>query len=104
MRLDQRFESARRLSFLPASFTKRQELPAQMFRGVAVGECHREKLIAEQLSCYPAKRSLPCLRPRDFFKQRPRTAGRRACDRVLCISLGAREYLTPRCYPPPRPR
>src|SRR5918993_2006488 len=73
-------------------------------RGMALGECHREKMIAEQLSCYPAKRSLPCLRPRDFFKQRPRTAGRRACDRVLCISLGAREYLTPRCYPPPRPR
>src|SRR5215210_2690015 len=78
--------------------------PGTNDRGVAVGKCRRKKLIAEQLLCYPAKRSSPCLRPPDFFKQRRRTAGRRACGRVLCIALGAREYLTPRCYPPPRPR
>jgi hypothetical protein len=58
----------------------------------------------EQVPCYSGKRVPLCLSCRISSRQRRRTVDHRDCGRVLCIALGARECLTPRCYLPPRQR
>src|ERR671921_302406 len=58
----------------------------------------------EQVPCYSGKRVPLCLSCRISSRQRRRTIDHRDCGRVLCIALGARECLTPRCYLPPRQR
>src|ERR671921_2124701 len=52
----------------------------------------------EHVPCYSSKHVSPCLSCRISSRQRRRTADHRGCGRVLCIALGARECLAPRCY------